>query len=50
MLLAQHNEVIAVDILAEIFTLLNNKKSTIFDVEIEEFLHNKDLDVTAALD
>jgi UDPglucose 6-dehydrogenase len=50
MLLAQHNEVIAVDIVAERVALLNNKKSPITDVEIEDFLHNKDLDFTATLD
>jgi UDPglucose 6-dehydrogenase len=50
MLLAQHNEVIAVDIVAERVALLNNKKSPISDVEIEDFLHNKDLDFTATLD
>ncbi|PKH03408.1 UDP-glucose 6-dehydrogenase [Psychromonas sp. MB-3u-54] len=50
MLLAQHNEVIAVDIIAEKITLLNNKKSPIADVEIENFLSNKDLDFTATLD
>jgi UDPglucose 6-dehydrogenase len=50
MLLAQHNEVIAVDIVAEKVALLNNKKSPIMDVEIEDFLNNKDLDFTATLD
>jgi UDPglucose 6-dehydrogenase len=50
MLLAQHNEVIAVDIIAEKIELLNNKKSPIIDVEIEDFLINKNLDFTATLD
>lgn len=50
MLLAQHNKVIAVDIIAEKIQLLNNKKSPIADVEIEDFLINKDLDFTATLD
>jgi UDPglucose 6-dehydrogenase len=50
MLLAQHNKVIAVDIIAEKIKLLNNKKSPIADVEIEAFLINKDLDFTATLD
>jgi len=50
MLLAQHNEVIAVDIIAEKITLLNNKKSPIVDAEIEDFLINKDLNFTATLD
>jgi UDPglucose 6-dehydrogenase len=50
MLLAQHTEVIAVDIMAEKIELLNNKKSPIVDVEIEDFLANKDLNFTATLD
>ena len=50
MLLAQHNEVVAVDIIAEKITLLNNKQSPIADVEIEDFLTNKTLDFTATLD
>jgi UDPglucose 6-dehydrogenase len=50
MLLAQHNEVVAVDIMAEKVELLNNKKSPIADVEIEEFLQNKELNFTATLD
>ncbi|MBB1272234.1 nucleotide sugar dehydrogenase [Psychromonas sp. SR45-3] len=50
MLLAQHNEVIAVDIVAEKIALLNNKQSPIADVEIEDFLQNKPLNFTATLD
>ena len=50
MLLAQHNEVIAVDIVAQKVALLNNKKSPIVDVEIEDFLANKALNFTATLD
>ncbi|WOD06163.1 nucleotide sugar dehydrogenase [Marinomonas sp. GJ51-6] len=50
MLLAQNNEVIAVDIVAEKVALLNNKKSPIQDVEIEDFLTNKTLDFTATTD
>lgn len=50
MLLAQHNEVVAVDIMAEKVELLNNKKSPIVDAEIEDFLLNKDLNFTATLD
>ncbi|CAM2984625.1 nucleotide sugar dehydrogenase [Vibrio rarus] len=49
-LLAQHNEVVAVDIIPEKVALLNNKKSPIVDVEIEDFLANKDLNFTATLD
>jgi len=50
MLLAQHNQVIAVDIIKEKVDLLKNKKSPISDVEIEDFLQNKVLDFTATLD
>jgi UDPglucose 6-dehydrogenase len=50
MLLAQHNEVVAVDIIAEKINLLNDKKSPIADIEIEDFLKNRDLDFTATLD
>ena len=49
-LLAQHNEVIAVDIMAEKVELINNKQSPISDVEIEDFLANKELKLTATLD
>ncbi|EHN71559.1 nucleotide sugar dehydrogenase [Aliivibrio fischeri] len=49
-LLAQHNEVIAVDIMAEKVELINNQKSPISDVEIEDFLANKELNLTATLD
>jgi UDPglucose 6-dehydrogenase len=50
MLLAQHNEVIAVDIIKEKVDLLNQKKSPIVDVEIEDFLANKPINFTATLD
>jgi UDPglucose 6-dehydrogenase len=50
MLLAQHNEVIAVDILEQKINLLNDKLSPIVDSEIEDFLKNKGLDFTATLD
>jgi UDPglucose 6-dehydrogenase len=50
MLLAQHNKVIAVDIIKEKVDLLKDKKSPISDVEIEDFLQNKTLDFTATLD
>ncbi|WP_409438891.1 nucleotide sugar dehydrogenase [Psychromonas sp. GE-S-Ul-11] len=49
-LLAQHNQVIAVDVVAEKVALLNEKKSPIVDVEIEDFLANKTLNFTATLD
>ncbi|MDB1123738.1 nucleotide sugar dehydrogenase [Vibrio algarum] len=50
MLLAQNHEVVAVDIIEEKVALLNKKQSPIVDVEIEDFLANKDLNFTATLD
>ncbi|WP_413525642.1 nucleotide sugar dehydrogenase [Photobacterium phosphoreum] len=50
MLLAQHNEIIAVDIIEEKINLLNDKISPIVDKEIEDFLKNKQLDFYATLD
>lgn len=50
MLLAQNNDVIAVDIIEEKINLLNDKISPIVDVEITEFLNNKELSFTATLD
>ena len=50
MLLAQHNEVVAIDIVPEKVALLNNKQSPIEDVEIEDFLRNKSLNFKATLD
>ena len=50
MLLAQHNEVIAVDIIEEKINLLNDKISPIVDKEIEDFLQNKKLNFYATLD
>ncbi|KJF85807.1 nucleotide sugar dehydrogenase [Photobacterium phosphoreum] len=49
MLLAQHNEVIAVDIIEEKINLLNDKISPIVDKEIEDFLQNKQLNFHATL-
>lgn len=49
-LLAQHNEVVAVDISAERVHLVNAGQSPIVDAEIEEFLANRVLDLTATLD
>ncbi len=50
MLLAQHNEVIAVDIVPEKVAMLNAKESPIEDAEIEDFLTNKPLNFKATLD
>lgn len=50
MLLAQNNDVIAVDIIEEKINLLNDKISPIVDTEISEFLNNKELSFTATLD
>jgi UDPglucose 6-dehydrogenase len=49
-LLAQHNEVIALDIIKEKVNIINNKKSPIIDPEIEEYLATKDLNLTATID
>jgi len=49
-LLAQHNEVIAVDIIPEKVDLINNQQSPIADVEIEDFLVNKKLNLMATTD
>ncbi|EDQ01549.1 nucleotide sugar dehydrogenase [Shewanella benthica] len=49
-LLAQHNEVIAVDINEDRVNLINNKQSTVADSEIEDFLANKPLNLKATLD
>lgn len=49
-LLSQHHEVWAVDIVPEKVELINNKKSPIVDKEIEEYLATKDLDLRATLD
>ncbi|MFS0647148.1 nucleotide sugar dehydrogenase [Siminovitchia sp. 179-K 8D1 HS] len=49
-LLAQHNEVMALDIVPEKVAMINNKKSPIVDAEIEEYLSTKDLNLTATAD
>ena len=46
-LLAQHNEVVAVDIVQEKVDLINKRKSPIVDQEIEEYLREKELHLTA---
>lgn len=50
MLLAQHNEVIAIDIVAEKVEMLNKGISPIEDAEISDFLANKKLNFRATLD
>lgn len=49
-LLAQHNDVIALDILQEKVDMINNKKSPIADAEIEEYLSTRELNLTATTD
>jgi len=49
-LLAQHNEVVCLDIVAEKVAMLNRKESPIADVEIEDFLRQKPLNFRATLD
>jgi len=49
-LLAQNNEVVTLDIMPEKVDMLNQKKSPIVDVEIEEYLKNKTLNYRATLD
>ncbi|HDX9526921.1 MULTISPECIES: nucleotide sugar dehydrogenase [Bacillus] len=49
-LLAQHNEVIALDILQEKVDMINNRKSPIIDNEIEEFLATRELNLIATTD
>ena len=48
-LLAQHNEVVALDIIAEKVAMLNRKQSPIEDAEIEEYLSHKALNLRATL-
>lgn len=49
-LLAQHNEVTAVDVFQEKVDMINNKKSPIIDKEIEEYLATKTLNLKATTD
>lgn len=49
-LLAQHNEVVAVDIVPERVALVNDRKSTIQDEYIEQYLAEKQLHLSATLD
>lgn len=49
-LLSQHNEVYAVDIVPEKVEMINNRKSPLVDAEIEDYLANKELNLTATTD
>lgn len=49
-LLAQHNEVIALDIVPETVAMINSKISPIVDIEINEYLKSKSLNLRATLD
>lgn len=49
-LLAQHNEVIAVDIIQEKVDMINDKVSPIVDKEIQDYLSNKELNLVATTD
>ena len=49
-LLAQHNNVVAVDVVPEKVQLINDKRSPIRDEYIEKYLSEKDLDLVATLD
>lgn len=49
-LLAQHNEVVALDIDAQRVNLINQKKSPIIDDEVSNYLSNKPLNLNATLD
>lgn len=49
-LLAQHHEVVTVDIVQEKVDLINSRKSPIVDKEIEDYLQTKELNLTATTD
>ncbi len=49
-LLAQHHQVYAVDVIADKVELINSRKSPIVDSEIEDFLAHRELNLTATLD
>jgi UDPglucose 6-dehydrogenase len=49
-LLAQHNEVVALDIVPEKVAMLNRKESPIVDAEIEDYLRHRPLNLRATLD
>ena len=49
-LLAQHNEVVAIDIAPDKVAMLNSKQSPVEDAEIEDYLQNRQLNLRATLD
>ena len=49
-LLAQHNEVVALDLISEKVAMINNHVSPIQDKEISEFLRERNLNIIATLD
>ncbi|MCW2857239.1 MAG: UDP-glucose 6-dehydrogenase [Marmoricola sp.] len=49
-ILAQHHEVWALDLIAEKVEMINARRSPIVDVELEDYLATRDLDLTATLD
>ncbi|MDN5103513.1 UDP-glucose 6-dehydrogenase, partial [Aliarcobacter butzleri] len=49
LLLSQHNEVVALDIVPQKVEMLNNKKSPIEDKEIEEYLKKDNINFKATL-
>ena len=49
-LLAQHHEVVALDIIPEKVELINQRKSPIIDAEIEDFLAHRELNLRATMD
>ncbi len=49
-LLAQHNDVVAVDISEERVALVNDRKSPIIDTELEQFLSERELNLSATTD
>ncbi len=49
-LLAQHNEVVAIDVLQSKVDMINRRKSPIIDKEVEEYLQNHELNLTATTD
>ncbi|PNS00553.1 UDP-glucose 6-dehydrogenase [Petrotoga miotherma DSM 10691] len=49
-LLSQHNEVLALDVIKEKVDMINNKKSPITDKEIQDYLNTKNLNLTATTD